>query len=398
MIKFEHTEVIGWEHAIRGMRNPMNSWERGDSGYSCPYKESSAPVCGNCTENICIGKNDYDLMMRLAKGGPLHAKYRRMITVYVDITAPLYWWKEFDTYKVGTVANSCSTMHKIHAKKFTLDDFSTEHLYSDELEFFKEIIERLNGCRTLYLQSKNDESARVRKNDWWQMIQLLPSSYNQKRTVMLNYEVLANIYKSRRNHKLDEWSEHKPKKIDITTSEDIMRGDYPKYIDGFELEYFGFCDWIKTLPYSELITDEKKNRYFEHDTESDKVGKQIATPDPSRKPEKVDGISNASLTLDDGVNPSIKFDGVIEASITLDDSINVVRNALKDPKFATRAALDANGNTCRGEDKSVADALFDAVYGLNLSWFKDDEDLPDHYKKAMSKLNEGFKDKNDGKK
>lgn len=148
--------------------------------------------------------------------------------------------KEFDTYKVGTVANSCSTMHKIHAKEFTLEDFSTEHLYSDELEFFKEIIERLNGCRNLYLQSKNDESARVQKDDWWQMIQLLPSSYNQKRTVMMNYEVLTNIYKSRKNHKLDEWAEH--------TNEEIIKDA----LNG----KFGFCDWIKTLPYSELITQE----------------------------------------------------------------------------------------------------------------------------------------------
>lgn len=259
-------------------------------------------------------------------------------------------------------------MHKIHAKKFTLDDFSTEHLYSDELDFFKELISHLNGARELYLESK-------KKEDWWQMIQLLPSSYNQKRTVMLNYEVLTNIYKSRRNHKLDEWSEHKPKKIDITTFEDIANGDYPKCIDGFELGYFGFCDWIKTLPYSELITGEEKNGYFEHDTESDKVGKQVATPDPSTEPEKVDGISNASLTLDDGINPSIKFDNVIEASITLDDAINDAQNALKGPKFATREALDENGNTCRGRDKSVADVLFDTVHGLNVSWFKDDEDF-----------------------
>lgn len=254
-------------------------------------------------------------------------------------------------------------MHKIHAKKFTLDDFSAEHLYYDELDFFKELISHLNGARELYLESK-------KKEDWWQMIQLLPSSYNQKRTVMLNYEVLANIYKSRRNHKLDEWSEHKPKKIDITTFEDIANGDYPKYIDGFELEYFGFCDWIKTLPYSELITGEEKNRYFEHDTKTKKSDVGFETPGPSTEPEKVDGISNASLTLDDGVNPTIKFDNVIESSITLNDAINVVRNSLRDPKFATREALDENGNTCRGRDKSVADALFDAVYGLNENWEK----------------------------
>ena len=239
MIKFEHTEVVGWEAAIRGMRNPMNSWEKSDS-FVCDYDCSGCPQhdidlwpeteCKGYFDegDFVIGRNDHDLMMRLAKGGPVHAKYRRMIAVYVDITAPLYWWKEFDTYKVGTVANSCSTMHKIHAKEFTLEDFSTEHLYSDELEFFKEIVDRLNGCRNLYLDSKKNESPRDVKNDWWQMIQLLPSSYNQKRTVMLNYEVLANIYKSRRNHKLDEWKE--------------------------------VCKWIETLPYSELITGKNERR------------------------------------------------------------------------------------------------------------------------------------------
>ena len=145
-------------------------------------------------------------------------------------------------------------MHKIHAKAFTLEDFSTEHLYSDELEFFKEIVDRLNGCRNLYLDSKKNESPRDVKNDWWQMIQLLPSSYNQKRTVMMNYEVLANIYKSRKDHKLDEWAEHKAEMIDVTTNEDLVNGDHrPHLVEGVK-EYFGFCDWIKTLPYSELIT------------------------------------------------------------------------------------------------------------------------------------------------
>ena len=148
MIKFEHTEVIGWEAAIRGMRNPMNSWEKSDSGYKCPYLKPEVghtPSC--CRENICIGPNDLKLMERLRNAGTDHRKFMRMITAYVDITAPLYWWKEFDTYKVGTVANSCSTMHKIAAKEFTLEDFSTEHLYSDELDFFKELINRLNGAR-----------------------------------------------------------------------------------------------------------------------------------------------------------------------------------------------------------------------------------------------------------
>lgn len=261
MIKFENTEVMGWEAAIRGMRNPMNSWEKSDSGYclktlachSCKWNRKTEV---NCKKNIeehafVIGKNDLDLMRRLAAGGPVHAKYRRMITVYVDITAPLYWWKEFDTYKVGTVANSCSTMHKIAEKKFTLEDFSTEHLYSDELEFFKEIIDRLNGCRTLYLASKEEESDRIQKNNWWQMIQLLPSSYNQKRTVMCNYEVLANIYKSRKNHKLDEWAEH-PMVFHGNNGYDMDPETHR--IKNIYKDYFGFCDWIKTLPYNELIT------------------------------------------------------------------------------------------------------------------------------------------------
>lgn len=394
MIKFERTEVFGFEHAIRGMRNPKNSWDKSDSVFPYTCDEITEDCNEECPlhrdrgvhDDKCdfmggtlafIGPNDHKLMMNLRNAGTDHRKYLRMIVVYVDILAPLYWWKEFDTYKLGTVANSCSTMHKIHAKKFTLDDFSAEHLYSDELDFFKELISHLNGARELYLESK-------KKEDWWQMIQLLPSSYNQKRTVMLNYEVLANIYKSRKNHKLDEWAETK------------LVGDCPAnmYPNKFTI---GFCDWIKTLPYSELITGEEKNGYFEHDTGPDKVGKQVATPDPSTESEKVDGISNASLTLDDGANPSIKLDGVVEASITLDDSINAVRDALKGPKFATREALDENGNTCRGRDKSVADVLFDTVYGLNLSWFKGDEDFPDHCKKAMGKLNEGFKDKNNGK-
>ena len=225
MIKIENTEIMGWEHAIRGMRNPMNSWEKSDSG-CYPIGEHG---CG-----VEIGDNDHTLMMNLAHGGPVHAKYRRMITVYLDITAPLYWWKEFDTYKVGTVANSCSTMHKIHAKEFTLEDFSTEHLMTDEafafplgggwrgldaIELFNANIEALNNARTRYLNTHD-------KKYWWQMIQLLPTSYNQKRTVMLNYEVLAAMYESRRNHKLDEWRE--------------------------------FCKWIEGLPYSELIVGEEE--------------------------------------------------------------------------------------------------------------------------------------------
>ena len=235
MLKIENTEVLGWEHAIRGMRNPMNSWEKSDSFIPCYYKTK----CHECEDNQkCayyfedglpykkddfIGTNDLDLMTRLRNAGTDHRKFMRMITVYLDITAPLYWWKEFDTYKVGTVANSCSTMHKIAAKEFTMEDFSCEHLTAESIAFGLEpIIDILNKNRELYLQWKNID--KEKKTLWWQMIQLLPSSYNQKRTVMLNYEVLANIYKSRKNHKLDEWHT--------------------------------FCDWLKSLPYSELITGE----------------------------------------------------------------------------------------------------------------------------------------------
>lgn len=218
MIKFENTEVVGWESAIRGMRNPMNSWGKSDS-VKC-YANANCPgICRNNMSGIHIGSNDINLMTRLRNAGTDHRKFMRMITVYVDITAPLYWWKEFDTYKVGTVANSCSTMHKIADKEFTLEDFSCEHLETAWLATLKETIKLLNWARDAYRLC--DEG--VKKEWWWQMIQLLPSSYNQKRTVMLNYEVLANIYKSRKNHKLDEW------------------------ID--------FCKWIENLPYSELITD-----------------------------------------------------------------------------------------------------------------------------------------------
>ena len=252
MIKLENTEVIGWEAAIRGMRNPMNSWEKSDSGWHLIGEPGTNQAAANdkyLREKYCIGDNDLGLMKRLAKAGTDHRKFMRMITVYLDITAPLYWWKEFDTYKVGTVANSCSTMHKIADKEFTKGDFSHEHLckVKDELmtefnEFIgleskihnspyralDDIIEELNQWRDFYLcyKKRSDADPEKVKKIWWQMIQLLPSSYNQKRTVMMNYEVLANIYKSRRNHKLDEW-----------------------HI---------FCDWIKSLPYSELITGEGK--------------------------------------------------------------------------------------------------------------------------------------------
>lgn len=245
MIKFEKTEVVGWEAAIRGMRNPMNSWDKSDSGYcethgpdhclTCPYHYNCDASEGSIQTNYIIGSNDLDLMKRLRNAGTDHRKFMRMIVVYVDITAPLYWWKEFDTYKVGTVANSCSTMHKIHAKEFTIDDFSHEHLNGVSIDYFNEVIKRLNYCRKTYLHTKD-------KKYWWQMIQLLPSSYNQKRTVMMSYEVLANQYGSRKFHPLDEWKEH-----DYLSKEDLS------YENTFE-KHAGFCDWIRTLPYSELIT------------------------------------------------------------------------------------------------------------------------------------------------
>nr|DAE44397.1 MAG TPA: hypothetical protein [Caudoviricetes sp.] len=253
MLKIENTEVMGWEAAIRGMRNPKNSWEKSDSFIPCYLKTK----CHECEANQkCayyfedgnglpykkdefIGSKDLDLMTRLRNAGTDHRKFMRMITVYLDITAPLYWWKEFDTYKVGTVANSCSTMHKIADKEFTLEDFSCEHILESKdvnrpdnsccnwnwegceiiapIDILEETINMLNKARKMFLETKD-------KKYWWQMIQLLPSSYNQRRTIMLNYEVLANIYKSRRNHKLDEWHT--------------------------------FCDWIETLPYSVLIIGE----------------------------------------------------------------------------------------------------------------------------------------------
>lgn len=258
MIKFEHTEVTGWEHAIRGMRNPMLSYDRSDSLFGesdvescslCPY-DGGACINDNIVSNcINIGPNDLELMKCLRNAGTDHRKFMRMITVYVDITAPLYWWKEFDTYKVGTVANSCSTMHKIQSKKFELNDFSCEHMDEVTLDTLNYVITQLEYDRLRYLKTKD-------KDIWWQMIQLLPSSYNQKRTVMLNYEVLANIYKSRKNHKLDEWAEHnlEPRDWPKTEKEFKDRMREPLCTPSLERKYFGFCDWIKTLPYSELIT------------------------------------------------------------------------------------------------------------------------------------------------
>lgn len=217
MLKIENAEVCGWSATIRGMRNPMNSWDKSDSGHKLDYTPS-----GDKIYPYTIGENDLSLMEKLVKAGTDHRKFMRMIVVYVDVTAPLYWWKEYDTYKVGTVANSCSTMHKVHAKEFTLDDFSHEHLSTGEygnLEMLKAIVMVLNVAREKFIES-ND------KDEWWQMIQLLPSSYNQRRTLMLNYEVLANIYRSRRNHKLDEWHT--------------------------------FCDWVESLPESHLITGKER--------------------------------------------------------------------------------------------------------------------------------------------
>lgn len=241
MIKFENTVTPSpeqWKAAILGARNAMNSWDRSDSLFNetIDFDPDDYP-CG-----VKLGQNDLELMMKLRKAGPDHRKFMRMIVVYVDITAPLYWWKEFDTYKVGTVANSCSTMHKIHAKEFTLDDFSHEHLNDVSIDYFNEVIKRLNYCRKTYLHTKDKEY-------WWQMIQLLPSSYNQKRTVMMSYEVLANQYGSRKFHPLDEWKEHKVEMVG-----DCPANMYPSSL----INYTGFCDWIKTLPYSELITGEEQ--------------------------------------------------------------------------------------------------------------------------------------------
>lgn len=228
MIKIENTDVIGWDNAIRGMRNPMNSWDSSDS-FKCFPEPACEITCDAHKRNQCkdgfrskfvIGNKDYDLMKRLRVAGTDHRKFMRMITVYVDITAPLYWWKEFDTYKIGTVGNSCSTMHKIQAKIFEPCDFSHDNLDEQSMACLNTVIAFLNENRDMFLQTKD-------KHYWWQMIQLLPSSYNQKRTEMLNYEVLANIYKSRKAHKLNEWNEN-----------------YEN----------SFCSWIKLLPYSELIT------------------------------------------------------------------------------------------------------------------------------------------------
>jgi hypothetical protein len=231
MIKIENTDVYGWEAAIRGARNPMNSWDKSDSNWE--FVEDPSIINPNDEVKLVLGPNDRKLLQNLANAGPDHGKFLRMITVSLDITAPLYWWKEFDTYKVGTVANSCSTMHKIHAKEFALDDFSHEHLLYDReqcwdmdvmagpelistpLDVLESTIYALNKYRERFLDTKD-------KRYWWQMIQLLPTSYNQRRTVLLNYQVLKTMYHARKHHKLDEWRE--------------------------------FCRFIESMPYSELIT------------------------------------------------------------------------------------------------------------------------------------------------
>lgn len=229
MIKLEHTVLHSpdqMQFAIEGMRNPMNSWDKSDS-HTCRQYGSFCMECEH-KNYYCLGENDHSLMQKLSYAGTDHRKFMRMMPVFVRITAPLYWWKEFDTYKIGTVANSCSTMHKIQEKEFTLEDFSHEHMTPYSLIILEDTVNALNELRTFYLNwdSINDATRKVnewneKKDVWWQMIQLLPSSYNQTRNVMMNYEVLANIYKSRKNHKLDEWRE--------------------------------FCNWVESLPYSDLI-------------------------------------------------------------------------------------------------------------------------------------------------
>ena len=234
MIKLENTEVYGWEAAIRGMRNPMNSWDKSDSGYKYRCPEGTQVWCDNCGYDMCnpymsepefiIGDNDRKLMLQLIKAGSDHAKFLRYIDVTVDITAPMYWWKEMDTYKVGTVRNSCSTMHKVMSKEFQLCDFSTDHLSDDSIVRLQDIITWLNDCRSHYLNLPNS-AVEEKKETWWQVIQLLPSSYNQMATMHLNYEVIRRMWFSRckNPHKLDEWR-------------------------------VGFNKWVNVLPYKELIT------------------------------------------------------------------------------------------------------------------------------------------------
>lgn len=271
MIAFENTEVVGWEAAIRGMRNSWDSWEKSDSLFgrdlAIPYTQNNPIILIDSNgDETYIGDSDLDLMKCLRNADTDHRKFMMMITVYVDITAPLYWWEEMDQYLVGQPTNLCSTMHKIADKEFEWTDFSVERLtnfgmwgkqFTDADASYAPakvmgcVISALNGMRVRYLdyKSRGLEWSKEANQYWWQIIQLLPSSYNQKRTVMLNYEVLANIYKSRKNHKLDEWSEHEEI---IPSIDSTSQAKYSKpYI-----ELFGFCDWLKTLPYFELITGE----------------------------------------------------------------------------------------------------------------------------------------------
>lgn len=325
MLKIENTEVLGWEHAIHGMRNPMNSWANSDSSwrYVAPAQREGHILASYSDDSeFWIGPNDANLMNRLRNAGTDHRKFMRMITVYVDLIGPLYWWKEFDTYKVGTVANSCSTMHKITSKEFTLDDFSCEHLFDsvngedtdcwirsgdisgvlEPINVLDVTIMMLNKARILYLyyQKKalnGDQFAKDHvKEYWWQMIQLLPSSYNQRRTVMLNYEVLANIYKSRRNHKLDEWHT--------------------------------FCDWIEGLPYSELITgiDWKKANpilHAERDENGNLLREMQKVIDPTER------LSDTSKAVTDIMDKLIasrgkrsEIPGIIEDNIGCNEGLN----------------------------------------------------------------------------
>lgn len=335
MLKIEDTEILGWEHAIRGMRNPLNSWEKSDSNlyHTSVYFDECNERWETDGHRFMIGPNDLDLMIRLRNAGADHRKFMRMIAVYVDITAPLYWWKEFDTYKVGTVANSCSTMHKIAEKEFTIDDFSCEHLFGpddmlkwDERKdiakdnalaavnvdgnwcyftpkgYVQMTCNILNHYRQKYIEAQKkpmkEEAKRAGlvKQYWWQMIQLLPSSYNQKRTVILNYEVLANIYKSRRNHKLDEWHT--------------------------------FCDWIEGLPYSELITgiDWKKANpilHAERDENGNLLREMQKVIDPTER------LSDTSKAVTDIMDKLIasrgkrsEIPGIIEDNIGCNEGLN----------------------------------------------------------------------------
>ena len=328
MLKIENVEVTGWEHAIRGMRNPKNSWEKSDSGYhNDPIYDEKNPLLIHDNPIFNIGPNDQKLMMTLRDAGTDHRKFMRMITVYLDITAPLYWWKEFDTYKVGTVADSCSTMHKIYAKEFTRDDFSHEHLNAPSVNHLKGIINRLNRFRNMYLHGgltydENNNYVQFEPKNkyiWWQMIQLLPSSYNQKRTVMLNYEVLANMYKSRKDHKLDEW--------------------------------LTFCDWMETLPHSELITG---NATWSEWSEQDlyKIAIYIQTNDPritnSNSYVKVATNHNiCNFVVDDKVLYSFDM-----ARVTVKVATDFIRDNLNDMfKDFSKAEIISDDNSIQIQER-----------------------------------------------